>query len=41
MPLLRIFDISFAGVAYWLGIGPPVRLTEFDSSHPLQFVSAL
>ena len=25
-----------AGVAYWLGIGPPVRQTEFDSPHPLQ-----
>ena len=25
-----------AGVAYWLGIGSPVRLTEFDSPHPLQ-----
>ncbi len=26
----------FAGVAYWLGIGSPVRLTEFDSPRPLQ-----
>src|SRR5580700_2333465 len=24
-----------AGVAYWLGIGSPVRSTEFDSPHPL------
>jgi hypothetical protein len=24
-------------VAYWLGIGSPVRSTEFDSPHPLQF----
>jgi hypothetical protein len=33
--LHQIFD-KFAGVAYWLGFGPPVRLTEFDSPHPLQ-----
>jgi hypothetical protein len=26
---------SYAGVAYWLGIGSPVRLTEFDSPHSL------
>ena len=25
-----------AGVAHWLGIGSPVRLTEFDSPHSLQ-----
>ena len=25
-----------AGVAYWLGIGSPVRSTEFDSPHSLQ-----
>ena len=24
-----------AGVAYWLGIGSPVRQTEFDSPHSL------
>ena len=24
-----------AGVAYWLGVGPPVRATEFDSPHSL------
>ena len=24
-----------AGVAYWLGIGSPVRSTEFDSPHSL------
>ena len=29
-----------AGVAYWLGIGPPVRRTEFDSLHPLHVSSA-
>lgn len=25
-------------MAYWLGAGSPVRLTEFDSPHSLQFV---
>lgn len=25
-----------AGVAYWVGIGSPVRPTEFDSPHSLQ-----
>ena len=28
-----------ADVAYWLGIGPPVRRTEFDSLHPLHVSS--
>ena len=31
----------FAGVAYWLGIGPPVRVTEFDSLHPLHTLNLL
>ena len=29
-----------ADVAYWLGIGPPVRRTEFDSLHPLHVSTA-
>ena len=33
--IISVRSKVFAGVAYWLGIGPPVRLTEFDSLHPL------
>ena len=35
--IISVRSKSFAGVAYWLGAGSPVRLTEFDSPHPLQF----
>ena len=33
--IISVRSKVFAGVAYWLGIGPPVRPTEFDSLHPL------
>ena len=33
--IISVRSKVFAGVAYWLGIGSPVRLTEFDSPHPL------
>jgi hypothetical protein len=34
--IISVRSKSFAGVAYWLGIGSPVRQTEFDSPHSLQ-----
>lgn len=33
--IISVRSRVFAGVAYWLGIGSPVRSTEFDSPHPL------
>src|SRR5258707_10388317 len=39
--IISVRSKVFADVAYWLGIGPPVRPTEFDSLHPLHFCSNL
>ena len=33
--IISVRSIVSAGVAYWLGIGSPVRSTEFDSPHSL------
>ena len=34
--IISVRSKFIAGVAYWLGIGPPVRRTEFDSPPPHQ-----
>src|SRR5712692_7511188 len=34
--IISVRSNVFAGVAYWLGTGSPVRSTEFDSPRPLQ-----